>query len=210
MSRELDIGKKSTTRDLIKKAAPLPGIDFIIQNRLSNLRNDGNDNNNDSGLSPPPSPPSFKNFQQPPLPPPSSFKNFISPPPPPPQTPPVPSFNNFLLLPSPPPQPLSLFGSQTIVETMPPKEKIIDEIDNAIYKMCDPPKIELGYSLLNVLTTKAEDILADNFVNDKATEEKTIEQLKDEYKFDEIKDAFDEGAVPHQLEFFYGGAAKSL
>ena len=93
---------------------------------------------------------------------------------------------------------------------MPPKEKIIDEIDTAIYKICDPPKIELGDSLLNVLTTKAEDILADNFVNDKAIEEKAIEQLKDEYKFDEIKDAFDEGAVPHQLEFFFGGAAKSL
>ena len=31
---------------------------------------------------------------------------------------------------------------------------------------------------------------------------KKIEQLKDEYNFDEIKDAFDEGGVPRQLNFF--------
>ena len=42
----------------------------------------------------------------------------------------------------------------------------------------------------------------DDCLSDKTIQEKTIEQLKDEYKFDEIKDAFDEGLVPHQLEFF--------
>ena len=36
----------------------------------------------------------------------------------------------------------------------------------------------------------------------KTLKKKTIEQLKDEYNFDEIKDAFDKGAVPHQLSFF--------
>lgn len=93
---------------------------------------------------------------------------------------------------------------------MPPKEKIIGEIDTAIYEICHTHKIELGDPLLNVLSTKAEDILAGIFVNDKAIEEKITEQLKDEYKFDDTKDAFDEEAVPHQLEFFYGGAKKTL
>ena len=37
-----------------------------------------------------------------------------------------------------------------------------------------PKKIELRDPLLNVLTTKAEDILADDYVNDKAIEEKAI------------------------------------
>ena len=64
--------------------------------------------------------------------------------------------------------------------------------------------------MLNILNTKAEKILADDYLNDKNIEEKTIEQLKDEYKFDEIKDAFDEGAVPHQLDFFYGGDKENL
>ena len=44
-----------------------------------------------------------------------------------------------------------------------------------------------------------------DFVSSKELEDKTIEQIKDEYKFDKIKDAFDHAAVPHQLEFFYGG-----
>ena len=37
---------------------------------------------------------------------------------------------------------------------------------------------------------------------------KTIEQLKDEYKFDEMKDSFDEGAVPHQLDLFMEATMK--
>ena len=36
-------------------------------------------------------------------------------------------------------------------------------------------------------------------------QEKTIEQIKDGYHFDDIKDAFDEGKIPPQLEFFFGG-----
>ena len=68
--------------------------------------------------------------------------------------------------------------------------------------MSDPPKIELGDPLLNSLSTEAENILEDDYVNDKNVEQKTIEQLKDEYNFDEIKDAFDGGAVSHKLSFF--------
>ena len=38
--------------------------------------------------------------------------------------------------------------------------------------MPDPPKIELDDSLLNKLGTRAEDILADEIVNDKDIEQK--------------------------------------
>ena len=48
----------------------------------------------------------------------------------------------------------------------------MDEIDTAIYEMPDPPKIELDDSLLNNLGTRAEDILADEIVNDKDIEQK--------------------------------------
>ena len=85
-----------------------------------------------------------------------------------------------------------------------PKEKIIDKIDTAIYKLPNSPKIELGDTLLNALSTGAEDILVNDYLSDKTIQEKTTEQLKDECKFDEIEDAFDEGLVPHQLEFFCG------
>ena len=86
--------------------------------------------------------------------------------------------------------------------TKPPKEKINDQIDRAIYELPDPPKIQLGDPLLNILSTEAENILADNYVKDLKIEEKTIEGLKYEYKFNEIKDVFDEGAVSRQLDFF--------
>ena len=84
------------------------------------------------------------------------------------------------------------------------KEKIIDESDDKIYELPDLPKLELGDRLLNTLGTEAEDILDVQFVNPLELEEKTIEQIKEEYNFDEIKDAFDHAAVPAQLEFFYG------
>ena len=91
--------------------------------------------------------------------------------------------------------------------TRPPKEKMIeqkltDDIDTAIYELPDPPKIEIGDPLLNVLTAEAEGILEDDYVNDKVIQEKTIEQIKDEYNFHDIKDAFDEAKTPSQLKPF--------
>ena len=50
--------------------------------------------------------------------------------------------------------------------TKPLKEKINDQIDRAIYELPDPPKIELGDPLLNILSIEAENILADNYVKD--------------------------------------------
>ena len=47
------------------------------------------------------------------------------------------------------------------------------------------------------------------FWNKKLTNKKkqdaVLEQIQEEYNFDEIKDAFDEGTAPQQLDFFYGG-----
>ena len=39
----------------------------------------------------------------------------------------------------------------------------------------------------------------------KKLEDEVPENIKEEYGFEEIKDAFDEVSVPYQLEFFYGG-----
>lgn len=67
------------------------------------------------------------------------------------------------------------------------------------------PEIEIGDPLLNVLSTDVEEILKYDYVSDKVLEDRTIEQIRDEYSFDEIKDAFSEGQIPPQLEFFLGG-----
>ena len=48
-------------------------------------------------------------------------------------------------------------------------EKVIKNIDNALNEIPDPPKIE------------------DVYVNDKVLNEKNIEDIKDEYNFEEIK-----------------------
>ena len=44
----------------------------------------------------------------------------------------------------------------------------------------------------------------------KQEKDAVLEHMKEDYKFDEIKDAFDEGVVPHQLEFFCGGENNNL
>ena len=97
------------------------------------------------------------------------------------------------------------FGSKTQVLER-EKEKVQDsvqkELDDTIYELPDPPKLELGDGLLNLLGVQADDILEQNFVNQKQQEDAVLEQIKEEDSFDEIKNAFDEAAVPHQLDFF--------
>ena len=44
-----------------------------------------------------------------------------------------------------------------------------------------------------------------DFLQAKELEDKNIEEIKEEYKFDKIKDVFEEDAIPPQLDFFYGG-----
>ena len=75
----------------------------------------------------------------------------------------------------------------------------------SIHEIPEPPNIKLGDLLLNVLSTEAEDILKSNYVTDKEIEDKTNDQIEDEYNYDQIKDAFTKGQIPSQLEFFFSG-----
>ena len=73
-----------------------------------------------------------------------------------------------------------------IIKTKQPKtkqEKIIEDTDTSIYKIPEPSNLELGDPLLIVLSTDVEDILKSNYVTDTEIEDKTIEQIKDEYNF---------------------------
>ena len=83
-------------------------------------------------------------------------------------------------------------------------EKVIENIDNELSEIPEPPEIELANWIIYILSTKADEILQDGYINDNALNEKTIEEIKNEYNFDQIKDAFDEGKVPTQREFFFG------
>ena len=102
-----------------------------------------------------------------------------------------------------------MFRSQTQTLTR-EKEKVAKdnvqrELDDTIHELPDPPKLELGDCLFNTLGVEANDILNQKFVNKKQQEDEVLDQIKEEYNFDDIKDAFDEGTVPEQLDFFYGG-----
>ena len=50
----------------------------------------------------------------------------------------------------------------------------------------------------------------EKFLNKKQLEDEVLENIKEEYGFDEMKDAFDEAAIPHQLEFFYGDSNENF
>ena len=209
--------RKNLSSDLIKQAPTPPGVDVAIRNQLNRLR-DRQEPKDDNNLSlPPPAPGTSRGF---PLPLPPSFQplseSFLDSSWPQ-QFRPDNSCGNFHI-----PAQLSsayfnrnekpsgnLFGSLTQV-----KEKVAEkfvqnslqkELDDTIYELPDPPKLELGDGLLNTLGVQADDILEQKFVNQKQQEDTVLEQIKKEYNFDEIKDAFDEDTVLQQLDFFYGG-----
>ena len=66
-------------------------------------------------------------------------------------------------------------------------------------------KLKLGDRLAHVLGAEAEGILGNDFLQVKELEDKNIEEIKEEYEFEKIKDAFNEGVVLPQLDLFYGG-----
>ena len=108
----------------------------------------------------------------------------------------------------------NLFGSLTQVKEK-PAEKFVQnsvqkELDDTVYELPDLPKLELDNGLLSTLGVQPDDILEQKFVNEKQQEDAVLGQIKEEYNFDEIKDAFDEGTVPQQLDFFYGGENSSF
>ena len=118
---------------------------------------------------------------------------------------PLPSFNSFQpqFLPSPSrkeqnQQRLSTnFGEMAVTKTgVPKQEQITEDLDTTIYEIPDLLEIEIYDPLLNILSKNAENLLTDDCVNDKILEDKTLEQIKEEYDSDEIKDVLDDRMAP--------------
>ena len=206
--RELDGSKKLMTGDLVKKVPGPPSVDFAIRNRLNKLK----ERKSNTSLPPTPLLPPFLPPPPPLSPPPSSFL-FPSPPPAPP-----PPINQLFppQLPLPPPSSSfrfptqltfpsnNLFGSQTQTLTREKEETKNKEPlnNNKIYELPEMPKTELGDRLANLLGTEGEKILEDDFLWVKELEDKNIEEIKEDYKFDKMKNALDEGTILLQLKFF--------
>ena len=237
--RELYVGKKDVASDLVKKDPRPPGLDNSLRKRLNKLQDrpeQKDDDNNDISPplpSPPQAPPSFPQhlLSGPPRPPPFVLPpsgRFLepfqtSPPPPRPSSfigispapsahPPTPE--DFYLLGPPSGTPSNnLYDSQIQVLT---GERIAEDAaqkypENIIYELPDdPPKLELGDGLANLLGIESEDILDEKSVNKKELENEELKNIKEEYGFEEIKDAFDEGAIPNQIDLFYGGISENF
>ena len=167
--------EKKIASDLRRQAPGPPGIDFACRNRLNKLR-DRQEWTDNNNISPPPSPPTL--------------------PPGPGQAPLVSTTLKDYL---------EIYLVRKHKYQKEKKKKFRKELGNTSYESPDPPKLELGDGLLNSLGVEADDILEQKFVNQKQQEDAVLEKIKEEYNFDEIKDAFDEAAVRHQLDFFYGG-----
>ena len=118
---------------------------------------------------------------------------------------PLPSFNSFQpqFLPSPSRKEqnqqrlFTNFGEMAVTKTGVPKQgQITEDLDTTIYEIPDLLEIEIYDPLLNILSKNAENLLTDDCVNDKILEDKTLEQIKEEYDSNEIKDVLDDRMAP--------------
>ena len=75
--------------------------------------------------------------------------------------------------------------------------------------MPENPELELGDGLIKNLGTTAEDLFQVDNITKKEEEDEIFTKNK-EYGFGDIKEAFDEGKVPENIYFFYGGERENF
>ena len=84
------------------------------------------------------------------------------------------------------------------------------QIDDTIYELPEQPDLELGNGLIDAIGVEANDLLDTKIITQEEENYAILEQIKQDYNFDEIKDTFDEGIVCESIEFFYGGGNKNF
>ena len=66
------------------------------------------------------------------------------------------------------------------------KNAVQKELDDKIYELpYDPPTLELGDGLANILGSEAEDILHEGFVDEKELEDEVLENIKEQFGFEQ-------------------------
>ena len=76
-----------------------------------------------------------------------------------------------------------------------------EQIDDTIYELPDHIDLELGDGLIDNLGIEENDLL--DAVNiTRQEEDAVLEQIKENYNFDNIKDTFDEGNAHESVYFF--------
>ena len=106
----------------------------------------------------------------------------------------------------------NLFGSQAVTAKKGEKVKTDTQaaIDDALYKLPYNPNLELGDGLLETLGANAEDLFQADNRTKKEEEDVILEQIKNEYGFEDIKDTMEEGNVPENIYVFYGGESDNF
>lgn len=91
-----------------------------------------------------------------------------------------------------------------------PKDDVRIQIDDSIYELPDQPNLELVDGLLDTFGVEANDLLDQKFVTKQEEADDVLEQIKDYYNFDDIKNVFDDDIVHESVDFFYGGVSENF
>ena len=109
----------------------------------------------------------------------------------------------------------NLFGSQTATMTRKREGETVydtakEQIDDTIHELPDHVEVKLGDGLIDNLGIEANDLLDSGNITQQEEEDVVLEQIKEDYNFDDIKDAFDDGVVHESVYFFYGGESENF
>ena len=76
--------------------------------------------------------------------------------------------------------------------------------------MPDNPELEVGDGLIENLGNNAEDLFQVDNITKEEEESPALEKIKEEYGFEDIKEAFDEGNFPENINFFNGEESENF
>ena len=62
--------------------------------------------------------------------------------------------------------------------------------------------------MIDTLGVEVSDLSDANFITEKEENDAVLEQIKENYNFDGIKESFDDGIMYESVEFFYDGTMK--
>ena len=62
--------------------------------------------------------------------------------------------------------------------------------------------------MIDTLGVEVSDLSDSNFITEKEENDAVLEQIKENYNFDGIKESFDDGNMYESVEFFYDGTMK--
>ena len=89
--------------------------------------------------------------------------------------------------------------------------KVKIDIDDLLYELPENHELELGDGLIENLGVAAGNLLDAENRTRQEEEDVVLEQIKEEYGFEDIKDAFNDGYVPDgYVNFFYGGESENF